>query len=930
MNVDFGHQVMPAEAHTFKSHNNIPQNNPKSNGWYDIKGSIPPPANTSRIQLEKQPYHHIPVAYDSYNKRTSPGENQKSTSQAMSLYGQPAPPQYRTKDITAPVVTPSPPVKKQNSSSPEQKSKLNFTFLSEPSLSNEAKSKFRKSVHLYESYMKSVHDGKSAQAIALQDDFRKNMESLQADMIKHREMQRQMLEMQQSIFGLQQHALDRLALIKSRIQSILVQDLKWHECHIPRLFIILPTECGDGNEGGGSRGRNSSSPTFQLYFLCECGEHTKSKGSKLSHHIHVVESSGYSIESHTEFFKHFGTYVLSLLQMLKYGITVKGLSVPALQSTRGTGNESDDVFSHDHLGPRINKTIEYLQFLSKKGLIGPSTGYNQRESDFQELDGSDLLRLKSLLKVSDSSSVLGNLYRMALDDGNVKWVCPDHYNEAYPTLAMQDLSEILNDTLGVLDVPLGRVEITLQSSNMASHFYEVLQRSPFVQELQLRINWEVTKNDLKILRDVVCKTKIASLNLTCTPSNNTSDLMHRNKRSEPLWQMIIDAKLQSFVLSEYTGFFSRASIQTRVNQLSTLKISEFLDWKKDKDGAKLTELLRQSPRLKTLHLGCTNIDDAYSAIRKTTTGFSLLEHLVLDGGAYSGVSARFRRGEPVCMNLLISDMSSPILKYAQGLKSLHLRPLPSQAQYEIDPRFLEDIIANNPELTKLSIQCQVPDFQRLLMVVKEAISMNVSSKLDELTLYLNRNQLLAINLQKEASITLELMSTVNSDTLDSLLRVHGSRLTKLRIEGDSFKNLSTLSLNLQRMGTMLHHIEIASSFISPLMYRDLRWILKCCMSSLTYLSIVIYEPWEGTKTQVELADFIVEFGPLWTKIVVGGSELARWREAFRMKGFMLKDQIVSLAPSFARRMERLEGSIGLVPFNGSSSKLSTLKSNSSK
>ncbi|KAF9993365.1 hypothetical protein BGZ79_001986, partial [Entomortierella chlamydospora] len=859
------------------------------------------------------------IASSSIQQQKAPATQTKAARHTS----QTAPPQYRTRDLYASAVQP---VMEAGPSSGRQANKKLDSILSEPTLSNEAKNKIRKSFHQYELYMQSMIDGQTAQASMYRDDFRKNMDSLYAEMMKHRELQQQMVDMQQSILGMQQHALDRLALIKSKIQSILVQNLQWHDCPIPRLFIVLPRDVGNGSEGG-SGSRNSSQPTFRLYFLCECGEHTQTKGSKLSHHIHVTEHPGYSIESHTEFFKHFGSYTLSLLQMLKYGVSVGGLTVPALQpggNIAKKGKEDDDskdIFSHDHLGARINKTIEYLQFLSKKGHLGPAAGYNQRVDDYQALDGSDLQRLKTLLKIKDPNGVLGNLYRMTVNDGNVKWVCPDHYNEAYPMSAMQDLSEVLNDTRGSLEVPLGRVDISLYSSNMASQFYRVMERSSFVQELHIKLKWEVTQNDIKQLRDVVCKSKIVSLNLTCTAASSTSEFLTRSKRSEPLWQMIIDAKLQSFFLSDYTGFLTRASVQTRPNCLSTLKVTELLDWKKE--GAKLTEFLRQSPRLKDLYMGCTNVDDAYGVIRRTATGFSLLEHLILDGGANGRMHARFRRGEPIWMTLVISDLSSSVLQYAQGLRSLHIKPGPSQALNEIDPRFVESVITNNQEMTKLMIQCPVSDFQRLLMVVKEAISMNVSSKLDELTLYMHRNQLLATNLQKEASVTLELMSAVNSDTLDSLLRVYGSRLTKLRIEGESFRNLSTLSLNLQRMGTILHHIEIASSFITPVMYRDLRWILKCCISTLTHLSIVIFEPWEGSRLQMELADFIVEFGPLWTSIIIGGPEVPKWKEAFKMRGFMLKDHLITLVPSFSKRMERIEGSIGLVPFNGSSSKLST-------
>ncbi|KAF9362268.1 hypothetical protein BGX34_006493, partial [Mortierella sp. NVP85] len=116
---------------------------------------------------------------------------------------------------------------------------------------------------------------------------------------------------------LQIQALDRLVMLQNGVRALLTQTYELHEYPIPRLFIVLPDE-------------RSSSSKFRLYFLCECGEHTKSTNSKIPHHIHLAKHEGYNIERPQEFFQQYGSYVLTILQMLKYGLTVAGVSVPAL------------------------------------------------------------------------------------------------------------------------------------------------------------------------------------------------------------------------------------------------------------------------------------------------------------------------------------------------------------------------------------------------------------------------------------------------------------------------------------------------------------------------------------------------------------------------------------------------------------------------
>ncbi|KAI8345123.1 hypothetical protein B0O80DRAFT_475482 [Mortierella sp. GBAus27b] len=141
-------------------------------------------------------------------------------------------------------------------------------------------------------------------------------------------MAAQMLDMQTSLEAnqeemkqLQVQTLEQLAQLQKQVQALLTQTYELHEYPIPRLFVVLPEDTSRWDH------LNPLTNKFRLYFLCECGEHTKSTNSKIPHHIHLAKHEGYDIARPTEFFQQFGPYVLTILRMLKFGISVAGVAV---------------------------------------------------------------------------------------------------------------------------------------------------------------------------------------------------------------------------------------------------------------------------------------------------------------------------------------------------------------------------------------------------------------------------------------------------------------------------------------------------------------------------------------------------------------------------------------------------------------------------
>ncbi|KAF9343355.1 hypothetical protein BGX34_006865, partial [Mortierella sp. NVP85] len=162
----------------------------------------------------------------------------------------------------------------------------------------------------------------------------KNMASLILELVsENRDQLAQITQLQQDLASnqnemkqLQLQALDRLAQLQNGIQAILAQTYELHEYPIPRLFIVLPDDKSSWNP------LEFFSNKFKLYFLCECGEHTKATKSNIPHRIHLAKHQGYDIERPNEFFHQYGSYVLMILKMLKLGISVAGVAVPALSN----------------------------------------------------------------------------------------------------------------------------------------------------------------------------------------------------------------------------------------------------------------------------------------------------------------------------------------------------------------------------------------------------------------------------------------------------------------------------------------------------------------------------------------------------------------------------------------------------------------------
>ncbi|KAG0246581.1 hypothetical protein BGX31_000559 [Mortierella sp. GBA43] len=462
----------------------------------------------------------------------------------------------------------------------------------------ESQTSLRTYSQLYNNYFEAIMAGQQVQADNIKQSMDVHFVRLQIEMDKNKALQEEMVSMQQRMQQLQQQArdeiierqremdkkqdrmikmqeqtLNRLATIQNKIQALLTQTYELHEYPIPRLFIVLPKVVGLGD-----RLTNPFANQFRLYFLCECGPHTMPENCKTPHEIHLAKHEGYDLEQPTKFFEKYGKYLLVMMHMVKYGIAVAGMVVPALAGLHIPGGPSQGQQDMNHLkknmGPLVEDTIKYLQEIQQN--METNTELMKEETEFDKieaLEGADLRQLESYLKIKDQGRVLGSLYRIVTQEGHVKWVCFDHYKANYQESAMEQLLNVVAVNNGQFIRELGKIKFETDSNVLAKQLYDALIKTRGIQELEITLGWGPTMDELQALASAVTRAGVVRLAVNGTQVKGPAlDFVNRNRRFDPIAQLAFNGRVQSLQLKGFEDFFSRV---TSPSLALTSKFREF-------------------------------------------------------------------------------------------------------------------------------------------------------------------------------------------------------------------------------------------------------------------------------------------------------------------------------------------------------------------
>ncbi|KAG0322344.1 hypothetical protein BGZ99_003386 [Dissophora globulifera] len=469
--------------------------------------------------------------------------------------------------------------------------------------------------------------------LALQLEAKIKVDEMLALQLEAKDKEGKILALQEQMLRLQHQALGRLAVIHKQGNAILTQTYELLEYPIPRLFIVLPKN--SSNISG------QLNDQFRLYFLCECGEHTKKfsdKSTNIPHNIHLAKHEGYNLRRPKEFFQKYGRYMLTLLQMIKYGVMITSTAVPTLAAIKSPG--IIDIFK-DPLNAvsqsDVNDSIEYLQGLENKDSNDPANSSIGLDS----LEGADLRHLEEFIKNEDRHRVLGNLYRIVTPDGHVKWVCIDHYSLAYMEKEQLAFAKAVQVNGGSYEPQLGKVVVNLGSKIRAAEFLDALAKARRVHDLDITFYWECNRSDIEVLKNALEKSRVSILRLDLREYQTSfGDKLFLKSRYEELRRIMELPNMKTIHIVLPREIVKLSSVQP--NKLSHLHKLSFEMAPRvivEKEFRELTEALKIDASLTTLSLELNSISDLEAQelseglkINSTLTTLHLVRNLIGNNG----------------------------------------------------------------------------------------------------------------------------------------------------------------------------------------------------------------------------------------------------------------------------------------------------------
>ncbi|KAF8925483.1 hypothetical protein BGZ58_000768 [Dissophora ornata] len=508
-----------------------------------------------------------------------------------------------------------------------------------------------------------------AQSTDVQSD---NHTQLMEQLLQMLKLQAEAKERDEKLQRLQQMANDRLAVLQQKIEAVLVQNYELHEYPIPRLFVVLPEKRRSVVDGSvatdkGEEGfldtvkswdpRNLVHEKFRLFFLCECGEHSRADSDiatlnssvslattvQSEHRIHLANHEGYELTRPTQFFQQYGPYVLGMLLILRHCLTATSFMAPAVgQLQESLGKIADSIKSvTDNTMEAVNVSIDFLEQTMATDRAPAAAGLDAKAVDAEQdlfkhldaLEGADLRRLGTFLRNKDKDKVLGNLYRVTTTQGHVKWVCLEHYRASYREIAMKSFLQAVEVNHGVYDTHLRKVTITLASSTVAKDFFRQLgSQAPAVNELDVIFNWSFGSSDLSKMTDSLSSTnvRIVHIDLIDEEGSTRPDVKLLGKgKYHPVLELLANRKIQQLFLRGMEFFGSRTSNLPKSLSPSQLRSFHFRSPIRATDQSRLANILMHCPNLAELKLGAYNWSELHPELNLAFARLTRLQVLHL-------------------------------------------------------------------------------------------------------------------------------------------------------------------------------------------------------------------------------------------------------------------------------------------------------------
>ncbi|KAG0222216.1 hypothetical protein B0O80DRAFT_501334 [Mortierella sp. GBAus27b] len=437
-------------------------------------------------------------------------------------------------------------------------------------------------------------------------------QELKDEMIKNAELTIRMAELQDELKRLQPNSSSYSAQLKKQVQAMMSQTYEQHEDPIPRLFIVIPKDNSLWNQS------KPFDNKFRLYFLCECGEHSKSTKSKILHHIHVANHKGYDLARPAEFFQLYGHHVLATLRMLKHRISVRGYTIPSLYvMVKDIVNNTEA--SLDELVATVDQGMDHIIGLVEKTLDEAKgvPRITEKASNSGTIGASELRKLNSFLRIMNEETVLGGLYKCFTPEGHAKWICQGHFHDNYK-IPNHDFGMLLTPMKGHIEETTGRIRVLKLQEKHLETLCSVLEKARSVSTLRITFSWDPTYNDLIELRNSLVKTNIGDLQLCFKVMDGTAnDIVNSARLYDPIIDIMHHPSIKTLSLnSAPTYLFTKSNLLSHNVDFANLRQLEIDPQSMDQAVLGLKYLISRTPNLNRLllHMDSEMIPSMYGEI----------------------------------------------------------------------------------------------------------------------------------------------------------------------------------------------------------------------------------------------------------------------------------------------------------------------------
>ncbi|KAF9197366.1 hypothetical protein BGZ49_002222, partial [Haplosporangium sp. Z 27] len=373
--------------------------------------------------------------------------------------------------------------------------------------------------------------------------------------------------------------------ILQRTDAILTQTYELLEYPIPRLFIVVPDHDSKWKRA------ELLEKTYRLYFLCECDQ------------LHFALHEGYIIKQPSKFFRQYGGYLKTMIAIAKNAAVVAGFVVP--QVAHLANISIPDCFTNKGNWDTFKNRLDWMDqklenfVASQQRLVKGSQSTFKSQQSLDRLEGASLRELEGYLNKSDESKKLGNLYRVTTNEGNVKWVCLEHFDKNHNYKQAQSVKRVVESVGGTFDINSGKATFRNISRQSFTDVFKVMKKGG-VQELIIhQVSMDI--EDVKLLAATCNSSNIQILELDRLDIINFSLLT----RKIGVVKMLLDSKSIKSVKSKMIPAKAVAAALKSNTTLTTFNLSA--NKLGAKDSKAIAEALKINTTLTTIDLQRNNI-----------------------------------------------------------------------------------------------------------------------------------------------------------------------------------------------------------------------------------------------------------------------------------------------------------------------------------